>query len=434
MADKVESYVSHADAVQAYSKELQEPDWMLQLRLEALDKIDDLQEPRIERLRYNRWPLWQLPNLEAGDQASDIDYTKYVPELHTDNIVIQAGNQSVVEELPQSLKDKGVVFTDIKTALRDYPDLVKEAYMTTALQPDKNKITAFHAAFMNSGLFLYVPKNVVIEDPLEAIFIQDALVQDSYIKHVLVYAGPNSQFDYVERWLTAGEEKTSANIIVEVIAQANAKIRFSSVDLLGQNTTAYFNRIGHVGRDANIDWAIGAMNNGNVIVDLDTDLVGDGSETDLKAVGISWGKQTQVIDSNVVNFGSNSNGNIFQHGVILDRGTLTFNGIGKIHRNAKDANAQQESRVLMLSEKARGDANPILLIDEFEVEAGHAASIGRVDPNELYYLMSRGIPKAEAERLVIRGFLGAVISAIPSKVVREELINTIERKLLSRWA
>ena len=113
MADKVESYVSHADAVQAYSKELQEPDWMLQLRLEALDKIDDLQEPRIERLRYNRWPLWQLPNLEAGDQASDIDYTKYVPELHTDNIVVQAGNQSVVEELPQSLKDKGVVFTAV---------------------------------------------------------------------------------------------------------------------------------------------------------------------------------------------------------------------------------------------------------------------------------------------------------------------------------
>lgn len=432
MADKKQTFVSHANAVEAYSKGMQEPDWMLQLRLEALEQVDDLPEPVIERLRYTRWPLWDVPNLEVETDDRGIDLEDFVENTSAENRVIQAGNNSVIETLPQSLKDKGVIFTDIKTALREHPDKVKEAYMTAALQPDKNKITAFHAAFMNSGLFLYVPKNLVIEEPLEAIFIQNATIQDSYVKHVLVYADVNSQFDYVERWLTAGNEKTSANIIVEVVAKAGAKVRFSAVDLLGEGTTAYFNRIGHVGRDANIDWAIGAMNDGNVIVDLDTDLVGDGSESDLKAVGISWGKQTQVVDSNVVNFGSNSQGNIFQHGVILDRATLTFNGIGKIHKEAKNADAQQESRVLMLSDKARGDANPILLIDEFEVTAGHAASVGRIDPSELYYLMSRGIPKAEAERLVIRGFLGAVISAIPAKGVRDELVDTIERKLLSR--
>ena len=285
---------------------------------------------------------------------------------------------------------------------------------------------------MNSGVFLYIPKNVVIEDPVEAIFIQDALRADAYVKHVIIYADVNAQVNYVERWLTAGNEKTSANIIVEVIAKDGARINYSSVDLLGENTTAYFNRVGHVLRDATIDWALGVMNDGNVIADLDTHLIGDGSESDLKAVGLSWGRQTQVVDSNVVNFGSNSVGNIFQHGVILDRATLTFNGIGKIHKNAKNADAQQESRVLMLSEKARGDANPILLIDEFEVTAGHAASVGRIDPTELYYLMSRGIPKEEAQRLAIRGFLGNVISNIPLKSIRDELVNVIERKLSSR--
>lgn len=432
MADKNTQFVSHTNAVEAYSKAMNEPEWMLTLRQDALAEIDQLDKLVVERLRYTRWPLWNVPSFDTERSANEIDVNDYIEPNADANRVVQVGTESVMENLPQSLIDQGVIFTDMKQALIDHPEKVKEAYMAHAVKYDRDKNAAFNAAFMNAGLFLYVPKNVSIEEPLEAIHIQDAQSEDSFVKHVLVYADVNSQFDYVERWLTVGEEKTSANIIVEVVAKAGAKVRFSAVDLLGENTTAYFNRVGHVERDGDIDWAIGAMNDGNVIVDLDTNLVGDGSESNLKAVGLSWGKQTQVIDSNVVNYGSHSIGNIFQHGVILDRATLTFNGIGKIHKNAKNADAQQESRVLMLSDKARGDANPILLIDEFEVTAGHAASVGRIDPAMLYYLMSRGIPKEEAERLVIRGFLGKVISAIPSKNVRDALVDTIERKLLSR--
>ena len=107
----------------------------------------------------------------------------------------------------------------------------------------------------------------------------------------------------------------------------------------------------------------------------------------------------------MTNYGCNSIGNILQHGVILEKATLTFNGIGHIIKGAKGADAQQESRVLMLSDQARSDANPILLIDENDVTAGHAASIGQVDPEDMYYLMSRGLDKATAERLVVRGSL-----------------------------
>lgn len=426
-----QQFAAYRDRVKTFSEQLNEPDWMLKQRLDALELTDELAEPVIERLRYNRWPLWDVPALDAEDGVTNIDIDAYVTDDSEAMRVVQAGNQSVSEHVPAHLAEQGVIFTDIRTALIDHPEKVKEAYQT-AVQSDRDKAAAFNAAFMNSGVFLYLPKNIVIEDPVEAIFIQDALKADAYVKHVIIYADVNSQVNYVERWLTAGNEKTSANIIVEVIAQEGARIHYSSVDLLGENTTAYFNRVGHVLRDATIDWALGVMNDGNVIADLDTHLIGDGSESDLKAVGLSWGRQTQVVDSNVVNFGSNSVGNIFQHGVILDRATLTFNGIGKIHKNAKNADAQQESRVLMLSEKARGDANPILLIDEFEVTAGHAASVGRIDPTDLYYLMSRGIPKEEAQRLAIRGFLGNVISNIPLKSIRDELVHVIERKLSSR--
>ena len=236
---------------------------------------------------------------------------------------------------------------------------------------------------------------------------------------------------YLERLETYGSSSVSAtaNITVEVIAQTGAQIKFSAIDRLGENVTAYISRRGKLDDDSMIDWAIGVMNEGNVIADFDSDLFGRGSHADMKVVALSRGKQIQGIDSRVTNYGCNSIGNILQHGVILEKGTLTFNGIGHIIKGAKGADAQQESRVLMLSDKARSDANPILLIDENDVTAGHAASIGQVDPEDMYYLMSRGLDQATAERLVVRGFLGSVIVEVPVKEVRVEMIETIDEIL-----
>ncbi|WP_051237873.1 Fe-S cluster assembly protein SufD [Lacticigenium naphthae] len=429
MEVKTNQFGVYTQALQNFSSRKQEPEWMLQLRLDALEKIEALELPVIERVKYNRWPLVVAPQLKAEQPALAAPIAKWVKDDPEAVRVVQTGNQTVVEQLPEHLKEKGVIFTDIFTALQTVPELVQEAYMQQAVKVDENKMTAFHTAFMTSGLFLYVPKNVVVSEPFEAIFIQNSEVTDSFMKHVLVLAETHSQFSYVEKYVTAGNEKNAANIIVEVIAKPGSKVKFSAVDQLGVQTTTYFNRRGHLEKDATIDWAIGVMNEGNVIADFDSDLVGDGSHSEFKAVSISTGSQIQGIDTRVTNYGRHSVGHILQHGVILDRATLTFNGIGHILKGGVGADAQQESRILMLSDKARGDANPILLIDENDVTAGHAASVGRVDPEQMYYLMSRGISKEEAERLVIRGFLGAVISAIPIKASRQELIDTIERKL-----
>jgi len=338
---------------------------------------------------------------------------------------------TVFEQLSADLAEQGVIFTDLFTAMHEYPELVQEYYMTKAVEMDEDQLTALHAAFMNSGLFLYVPKNVVIKEPIESLFIQEGAFSQHFFKHVLIVADEHSEFSYLERFQTTGEElqKVSGNIIVEVIAKAGAKVKYAAVDQLGENVTAYMNRRGHILRDAFVDWAIGVMNDGNIVADFDSDLVGEGGHAEVKIVAISSGKQTQGIDTRVTNKAPHTIGHILQHGVIRERGTLTFNGIGHILKKAKGADAQQESRVLMLSDKARGDANPILLIDEHEVTAGHAASVGRVDPEEMYYLMSRGLRKEEAERLVIRGFLGSVLTAIPVEAVRKELVAVIEGKL-----
>ena len=419
---------NYLDDVKAFSAENEEPTWMTELRIAALEKAEKLALPKIERVKFHRWPLFTVEN-EA--YMPDAGFTAQFDQMKDNPVLVQQNTLTVFEQLSTNLIEKGVIFTDLKTAMEEYPELVKEYYMTKAVQVDEDKLTAFHAAFMNSGVFLYVPKNVVIEEPIEAIFLQDATSKQSFFKHILIVAEEHSEFSYLERFQTTetGNEKVSANIIVEVIAKAGSKVKYSAIDQLGENVTTYLNRRGHIMRDASIDWAIGAMNDGDVVADFDSDLVGEGSHSEVKVVAISAGKQTQGIDTRVTNKASHSLGHILQHGVIRERGTLTFNGIGHILKGAKGADAQQESRVLMLSDKARGDANPILLIDENEVTAGHAASVGRVDPEEMYYLMSRGLRKTEAERLVIRGFLSSVITAIPIREVQKELVDVIEGKL-----
>ena len=277
-------------------------------------------------------------------------------------------------------------------------------------------------------------KNVlVVEDIIESHFVQNNLVDEAFVKHVLIVADENSSVSYVERFESVGDKKNTANIVVEVIAKQGAKVQFAAVDTLGQSTDAYVNRRGYLEKDATINWALGIMNDGNVIADFDSELRGDGSHSQVNVIGISTGRQVQGIDTRVTNYAPHSVGHILQHGVILDKSTLTFNGIGHIIKGAKFADAQQESRVLMLSEGGRGDANPILLIDENEVTAGHAASVGQVDDEQLFYLTSRGISEAEAKRLVIRGFLGAVIRSIPSSTLQKELVDMIEQKLVASY-
>ena len=417
------------ELIQEFSQFHAEPEWLASLRQKAFDKIDQLDLPVIERVKFHRW------NLGDG-RISDSEPSTSVPDFTSlgDNLkFIQMGTQTVLEQLPADLAEQGVVFTDFHTALEEIPELVEKHFMS-AVKYDEDKLAAYHTAYFNSGAVLYVPDNVEIAQPIEGIFYQDSESDVPFNKHILIIAGKHSKVNYLERLETYGEGAVpaTANITVEVIAQAGAQIKFSAIDRLGQNVTAYISRRGKLDNDAMIDWAIGVMNEGNVVADFDSDLYGKGSHADMKVVALSSGKQVQGIDTRVTNYGCNSIGNILQHGVILEKGTLTFNGIGHIIKGAKGADAQQESRVLMLSDQARSDANPILLIDENDVTAGHAASIGQVDPEDMYYLMSRGLDKATAERLVVRGFLGSVIVEIPVKEVRDEMIENIDIILAKR--
>lgn len=409
-----------------FSQAHAEPKWLQELRLKAADTFNEIPLPFIEKVRLERWKLDEFKLAESLETGNVPTFT----ELPNHPMLVQVGSQTIMEQISPELADKGVIFTDISLALTEIPE-VMEKYFASLVNFNENKLTALNVAAFNSGVVLYVPDNVEVMEPIENLLFHDSESDLPFYKHVLLVVGKNSKVEYLERLQTLGngKEKIKANVVVEVIADKGAQVKFSAIDELGKQVTGFITRRGLIGDSASIDWSIGVMNDGEVVSDFDSELRGQGSHSNIKAVGISSGKQTQVVNTRVTNYGRNSVGHILQNGVILERGTLTFNGIGHIIHGASGADAQQESRVLMLTDKGRGDANPILLIDENDVTAGHAASVGQVDEEDLFYMQSRGIDEETAKKLVIRGFLGSVVTEIPIKSVREEFIATIDRKL-----
>lgn len=421
--------------VRSYSATTGEASWLTDLRLDALGKVDSLPMPKPDKTKIDKWNFTEFPvhavESTVYENLSDLpdDAKSLVDAENQKNIYVQHNNTPAFLSLSDELKEQGVILTDIFTASREHSDLVKKYFMTDGVKVDEHRLTAFHAALMNGGVFVYVPKNVEVKQPIQVLFLHDD-AQASLFNHVIVVAEANSAVTYVENYLsTVPHSEGLANIISEVFTGDNAVVTYGAVDVLAEGFTTYVNRRGIAGRDSRIDWALGLMNDSNTISDNLTHLVGNGSRCDMKSVVVGRGTQKQNFTSEIVHWGLDTEGHILKHGVMKDAASSIFNGIGKIEKGATRSNAEQESRVLMLSEKARGDANPILLIDEDDVTAGHAASVGRVDPLQLFYLMSRGISKQEAERLVIHGFLAPVVSKLPIEGVKKQLTEVIERKV-----
>lgn len=420
--------------VRSYSEAKQEPNWFAEYRIRALGAAEELPMPTPDKTKIDNWNFTSFPvhAVESETFASIADLPEEVKAIVTDDqksVYIQRNNTPAYLQVSDELTAQGVIFTDIFTAIREHSELVKKYFMTDGVKTDEHKLASLNAALLNGGVFVYVPKNVELVEPIQVVFLHDD-AQASLFNHTILVADTNSSVTYVENYLsTVPEAFGIVNIISEVFAKDNSRITYGAVDVLAKGITTYVNRRGIANRNSRIEWALGLMNDGYTISENVTHLVGDGSYGDTKMVTVGRGNQKQNFTTKIIHWGKNSEGFILKHGVMKDEASSIFNGIGKIEHGATKSNAVQESRVLMLNEKARGDANPILLIDEDDVTAGHAASVGRVDPLQLYYLMSRGISKQNAERLVIHGFLAPVVNVLPIEGVKKQLTEVIERKV-----
>ncbi|MDU4714201.1 MAG: Fe-S cluster assembly protein SufD [Gemella haemolysans] len=401
-----------------------EPEWFLNTRKLALYKSYTLPFPKLESMELERWNLFNVDfSTLRLENEGNIDITKY--GINNDDFAVVQKNNTIVHiNIPEKYADK-VVIKDIFSAMND--DHIKDSFMSV-VDYAESKVTAVHYTLLNAGLFIDVKDSVVIEEPLQYIVISDR--EQSLFNHVTIQVGKNAKFNFIENYVNnQKEDKAPFSLVSEVVAHEGAKINYSSITNQPGQKRGTILRRGLTYRDSLINWNVAAMDEADVYHDNTTNILGDGSEANLKIVTLGVKEQKTYFNSEVVNQGLSSKGDILQHGVLLDRSHIVFNGVGFIVKGATGSNAYQSSRMLTLSSEAKADANPMLLIDENDVMAGHGASLGRIDEEQLYYLQSRGLTRKESSRLLVHGFLSPVISELTVDKIKELVTILIDEKI-----
>lgn len=401
-----------------------EPTWFLNTRKLALYKSYTLPFPKLESMELERWNLFNVDfSTLRLENEGNVNIAEY--GINSDDFaVVQKNNTIVHVNIPEKYADK-VVIKDIFTAMND--DHIKDSFMSV-VDYAESKVTAVHYTLLNAGLFIDVKDNAVIEEPLQYIVISDK--EQSLFNHVTIQVGNNAKFNFIENYVNnQKEDKAPFSLVSEVVAHEGAQINYSSITNQPGEKRGTILRRGLTYRDSLINWNVAAMDEADVYHDNTTNILGDGSEANLKIVTLGVKEQKTYFNSEVVNQGLSSKGDILQHGVLLDRSHIVFNGVGFIVKGATGSNAYQSSRMLTLSSEAKADANPMLLIDENDVMAGHGASLGRIDEEQLYYLQSRGLTRKESSRLLVHGFLSPVISELTVDKIKELVTVLIDEKI-----
>ncbi|MDR9856957.1 Fe-S cluster assembly protein SufD [Paenibacillus sp. VCA1] len=422
----------NADSLSQLSKQRQEPAWLTENRLKALELAANLELPKLEKMRIERLDIQNYGSYkENAGMTSLAEVPASIQELVQDqesgSLLIQRNSGVVYTKLAPELAEKGVIFTDLQTAANEHGELVK-AHLHTAVKADESSVAALHAAIWNGGVFLYVPKNVEVTVPLQAVLLTDD-GEATFAPHVLIIADVNSSVTYVDNYVSEGNQAVTHNGAVEVFAKQGAKVRYATIHQMGTNVTDLSYRRAVIENDASMEWIVGEMNSGDTVSDTYSVLKGNGSTSDSKVIAVGSGSQKLNYTTRANHFGKSSESQMITRAVMREEASAIINGITKIEKGATKSDGQQTEKVLMLSPKARGDANPILLIDEDDVKAGHAASVGQVNQEQIYYLMSRGISREIAESLIIYGFLAPVVSQVPMESLQKQLQAVIERKL-----
>ena len=401
-----------------------EPTWFLNTRKLALYKSYTLPFPKLESMELERWNLFNVDfSTLRLENEGNVEIAEY--GISSDDFAVVQKNNTIVHiNIPEKYADK-VVIKDIFTAMND--DHIKDSFMSV-VDYAESKVTAVHYTLLNAGLFIDVKDNAVIEEPLQYIVISDK--EQSLFNHVTIQVGNNAKFNFIENYVNnQKEDKAPFSLVSEVVAHEGAQINYSSITNQPGEKRGTILRRGLTYRDSLINWNVAAMDEADVYHDNTTNILGDGSEANLKIVTLGVKEQKTYFNSEVVNQGLSSKGDILQHGVLLDRSHIVFNGVGFIVKGATGSNAYQSSRMLTLSSEAKADANPMLLIDENDVMAGHGASLGRIDEEQLYYLQSRGLTRKESSRLLVHGFLSPVISELTVDKIKELVTVLIDEKI-----
>jgi Fe-S cluster assembly protein SufD len=416
-----------------------EPKTASDLRKRAFQAFEALPipSPETEEWRYTDLTGFDFdlrPFTPGGPRAETLDD---VPEEilaatgevgDRSGLAIQRNSEPVIAHLDPVLAERGVVFTDIDRATADHPDLV-ERHLHDLVPPERTKFTALHAAFRTGGTFVYVPRNVQVPVPLQTLTYVDE-EGAAVFPHTLIVLDRGAELTFVDRYVSPDLERALSDAVVEIHAGPNSRLRYVGLQEWGNGMTHLSVQRMHLDRDAQIRSLGVALGADLSRSEVEAALEGDGSSSEM--LGMYFADGSQHFDHRSIqdHVGSRTASDLLYKGALKGASRAIYTGTVIIERGAHLCDAYQTNRNVLLSDKAKADSVPNLeILTNDPVRCGHAASVGPVDEDALFYLQSRGIPRFEAERLIVFGFFREVLDRVELPDVRESLDRAIELEL-----
>jgi Fe-S cluster assembly protein SufD len=406
-----------------------EPEWLRARRLESFGifegmslpdtkRNEDWKQVDIKALNLEAYAPFQQPN-GAAPAASALDLA---------GLIRHRGTSAPAVSLSPDAARQGVLFMPLVQAAREVPDLVTR-HLFAEVRPDRDKFAALHAALFSGGTFVYVPEGVQLEQPLISQF-ESAGSGAMVLPHSLVIAGRGSRFQYVDEFLSGDRDEAAlASGSAEVFLEDGANVNYVSLQRWSRNTWQFANQRFHLGRDAQLRMVDLALGGRLARLRVEAILEGPGSSADLR--GLFFGDGEQAFDFRTLqdHIGPHTTSDLLFKGALTDRAKSVYVGVVRVEAAARGSSSNQANRNLLLSDKAKATSEPILeILNNDILRCSHGATVGPVDPEHLFYLESRGIPRTVAERMLVQGFLGEVLDRLPVARVRE----AVEQDLAAR--
>lgn len=324
--------------------------------------------------------------------------------------------------------DPSIYVADLQTALRERGDLV-ERYFGTAVKTDLNTFVAYNTALAQDGIVIHVPRNVELAEPIRITYRLPA-GGTAIFPRTLVITDDNSRVTIIEEFTS--DDLDSYGLIApvtELFATGGSEIRYIGLQTLGKNAYQLGGQRAIVGQDARVWWLAGAVGGNVQHMDMEVALQGNGSA--LEWYGFTFGTETQQLlwAPTVKHIGLSTEAMIDWKSAVSDTAYVVFDGMIDIEKGAQGTNSDLRDAALHLSDKARSDSIPGLEIDANEVKAGHGSTSGQIDEEQLFYLMARGLTRADATRMIVLGFFASVVERIPIDDVQTRVLDLIEAKL-----
>ena len=408
-----------------------EPEWLRARRLESFGVYEGLSLP--DTKREEDWRQVDLKGLDLDSYAPFQQPNGMAPAgslEQVSGIVRQRGTSTPAVVLDPGLGRQGVIFMPLAQAAREHRELV-ERHLFSAVKPDRDKFAALHAALFTGGTFLYVPENVSVDHPLISQF-WSAGSGGAVLPHSLVIAGKGSRFQYVDEFLSADrQEVLLASGSSEVFLEEGSEVGYVALQQWSERAWQFANQRFHLGRDARLRMVDVALGGRFARLRVEAMLEGPGSTADLRGVFFGAGEQGFDFRTLQDHVAPHTTSDLLFKGALQDSARSVYVGVVRVETEARLSSSNQANRNLLLSEKARASSEPILeILNNDILRCSHGATVGPVDPEHLFYLESRGIPRPVAERMLVQGFLGEVLDRLPVAQVRE----AVEQELAARIA